>query len=456
MFSSNSSCIEGCAECISPFWCHKCKTGYSLQINQCILTPSDNCQEKDAAGCLICLDGFTYTNKQCSKGKCSMANCLSCGYKGCSKCKEGYTPSNGQCLQTPCSELYPNCQQCDINGCLTCQDGSYLQLYSRNCTTISTLWPMYTVVLSLLLLAGPLYLRSYCRKQREQKRKIQDADAIQSMNESLIKKGKAFFLYHKNFYIEDYNERDKKALLEQPIYRHIENAKDENFIEANLYMYSFQLGVFLKVFLIDLLYALGIGTLLLPFSKCIFRWRFMNNTSYFENQRIVQFLGVFTLIYIIYGIWSNTLWQVNTQALEYFEGLLFICVTNASIAAFMNPQIPKLLSSYALKTIPDTNRFHWKFIFNDKDIEQEVNSTFLRLNIDASLFYATFLQGKIPAIFLRHYKNKEAVDISGLLENLQGLLDDFQQNMVLNKSLPIILYHTPVPASELLNKIPFF
>jgi len=314
------------------------------------------------------------------------------------------------------------------------------------------------IILSLLLLAGPLYLKSYCKKRREQKRKLlQDADAIQSLNESLIKKGKAFFLYHKNFYTDDYNERDKKALLEQPIYKHIENAKDENFIEANLYMYGFQFGVFLKVFFIDLLYALGIGTLLLPFSKCILRWRFMNNTSYFENQRIVQFLGVFTLIYIIYGVWSNTLWQINTQALEYFEGLLFICVTNASIAAFMNPQIPKLLSSYALKQIPDTNRFHWKFLFNDKkDIEQEINSTFLRLNIDASLFYATFLQQKTPSIYLRHYKDKEAVDISGLLENLQGLLDDFQQNMALNKSLPIILYHTPVPASELLNKIPFF
>jgi len=250
-----------------------------------------------------------------------------------------------------------------------------------------------------------------------------------------------FILYHQNFFVLDNNDQSND--INQPILRFIRETDNSELLEANLYTYSFHPALFFKVFFINLLYAFGIGIILVPLYVCFFKSTFISNTKLYHTQILVAFMGVFSLIYVVYKTCTGELLEITQENLEYFEGLLFFCLLNASTAAYINDKIAILLETYLLKQTKD-NRFQWSYDITNKD---EVDATFLRLNIDASMFYLTFFK-ETPQIYKRNYQDHNEKKIE--------LGDDVQENMVVDERYPYIYYHKPVNPCDLLEIIPSF
>jgi len=427
--------LSNCLSCITNTSCSKCEEHYVIENEICSPCPK-NCLNCDGINCLSCKDGYAFINDYCQRGQCLESNCAISGYKGCSKCEKGFTIFEGQCLAAPCSNFYPNCQNCDLTGCISCN-----WFYSLSDGTCSRTIPNWVLITAIIL----FFLWKKCLSKAKKILSFGRKDVGYEGEKLLFGK---YLLYHENCGLNGTSSLQKPAESNDDVY--VNNFAHEDKIEANLYKYDFQMKIFLEVLVLNLLYIFGVGIVLVPFCNYLLGWNFGRNTFKFQTQKITMLFGAASTVYLIHGILTNTVWKIDTQTLEYFEGLVFFCIASASIAAFVNPQVADLFSIERLDDLDVRNRHHWKFFSSEgTDFREEINSTFLRLNIDASLFYMAFLEYKTPdPHFLRHYAVHE------VLESRE--YQELKQSMVIDHSLSFMVSRDPLYASELLNKIPSF
>ncbi len=133
------SCTEYYTDCLkcSGTSCTSCKEGFFPSSNGCY---PRNCQSADErrADCLLCVPGYTYSDRKCVPGACPQANCAQCGRDGCITCKKGFAFFGPECKPGSCAELTPHCSECDPKGCTGCEKGYYFQ--NKTCFPCSNLY----------------------------------------------------------------------------------------------------------------------------------------------------------------------------------------------------------------------------------------------------------------------------------------------------------------------------
>ena len=202
-----------------------------------------------------------------------------------------------------------------------------------------------------------------------------------SEKEPLNPKDNKLYIYSKTFsFINKLNKGNKPPEKEQKPH----NSNTHKW-EANLYQYKLNLSVFIEALFVYIPYFLGLGPLFFVI-KLLCSIPFIHNLILPCNrlQMIIALLAPFVYL----PLFVEECNEFRADMFTLLMTLLFVAVAQASSMAFTNEKFPQLLNSIKLSktSLEKATKLE---IMNEKD---ELQSTILRLNTNASLLYFNFLK----------------------------------------------------------------